>query len=155
MAETSEDLNKEAIATLNDLIEISKDGERGFTTAAEDLTEASLKAMLLEGARRCAEGAAELQREVRRLGGDPERGGSVSGALHRAWVDTKSAVTGRDALAILEEVERGEDVAVRAYREALQKALPADVRHVVQRQFDGVLANHDRVKALRERYRAS
>ena len=63
MTDTSEDV----ISTLNDLIEISKDGERGFTTSAEDVTEASLKTMLLDGARRCAEGAAELQREVRRL----------------------------------------------------------------------------------------
>ena len=79
----------------------------------------------------------------------------MSGALHRAWVDTKSSFTGRDAGAILDEVERGEDVAVRVYREALQKPLPTDVRGIVQRQFDGVLANHDRVKTLRDRYRAT
>lgn len=152
MADTIRD---EVIATLNDLIEVSKDGERGFTTSAEDVEETTLKSVFLDGAKRCAEGAAELQREVRRLGGEPEHDGSVSGALHRGWVNTKSAFTGRDARAILEEVERGEDVAVRVYREALEKSLPADIRGVVQRQFDGVLANHDRVKALRERYRAA
>lgn len=141
------------IATLNDLIEISKDGERGYKAAADDVTEAQLKETFFDGARSCAEGARELQAQVSHLGGDPERRGSLSGALHRGWLDAKSAVTGRDALAVLEEVERGEDVAVRVYREALEKALPADVRLTVQRQFDGVMANHARAKALRDRYR--
>jgi len=143
------------VDTLNDLIEISKDGERGFTAAADDVAETGLKQLLLDGARRCAEGARELQAEVRQLGGDPERSGSVSGALHRGWMEAKTAVTGRDTLAVLEEVERGEDVAVRTYREALEKPLTPALRSVVQRQFDGVLVNHARVKQLRDQYRRS
>lgn len=145
----------ELIATLNDLIETSKDGEKGFTASAEAVAEAQLKQVFVEGAQRCGEAARELQTEVRSLGGDPDHGGSVSGALHRGWVEVKRAVTGRDALAVLEEVERGEDAALRAYREALEKPLPPAVRTLVQRQCDGAQANHDRVRALRDTWRAS
>ena len=38
---------------------------------------------------------------------------------------------------------------------ALQKALPADVRQVVERQYQGVLRNHDQVKMLRDQFRAA
>lgn len=145
----------ELIATLNELIETSKDGEQGFTTSAEAVAEAQLREVFLDGARRCGEAARELQTEVRTLGGDPDRSGSVSGALHRGWVEVKRAVTGRDALAVLEEVERGEDAALRAYREALEKPLPPTVRDLVQRQCAGAQANHDRVRALRDTWRAS
>jgi uncharacterized protein (TIGR02284 family) len=51
---------------------------------------------------------------------------------------------------MLEECERGEDVAVSRYRKALKQNLPADVRAVIQRQADGAQRNHDQVKALRD-----
>lgn len=137
---------------LNELIETSNDGNKGFTKAAEDTHSTELRAMFTEGARRCAQGASELQNLVRELGGSPDRGGSVTGALHRGWVSVKEAVMKRDDQAILEEVERGEDYAKEAYRKALEQDLPAAVQAVVQRQYQGVLANHDKVKALRERY---
>ena len=138
---------------LNDLIETSKDGENGFRSAAEDAKSAELKATFLRRAEDCAKGASELQQLVSRMGGKPEQGGSVAGAMHRGWMDLKAKVTHRDDLAILEECERGEDVAKAKYRKALDASLPDDVRAVVQRQYDGVVSNHDAVRDLRDRYR--
>ncbi|HKF95481.1 MAG TPA: PA2169 family four-helix-bundle protein, partial [Gammaproteobacteria bacterium] len=91
----------------------------------------------------------------RRLGGDPDTSGSASGAAHRAWVNVKSAVTGKDDKAILQEVERGEDVAVESYQKALKKDLPADIRALVERQYQGVQENHNRVRDLRDQYQAT
>ena len=141
-------------SVLNDLIETSKDGEKGFTRCAEETTNPQLKSIFLEGAERCRTGARQLQERVVALGGKPETGGSALGAAHRGWVDLKSAVTGRDDKAILEECERGEDVAKARYAAALKKDLPADIRSLVEQQYKGVIANHDRVKALRDQYRA-
>jgi uncharacterized protein (TIGR02284 family) len=109
----------------------------------------------MEASQRCAEGAKELQGEVLRLGGDPDTQGSISGAVHRGWLNIKSAITGKDAVAVLNECERGEDVAVQSYQDALDQDLPADVRNLVERQYHGVLANHDRVRNLRDHYRAA
>ncbi|WP_410343130.1 PA2169 family four-helix-bundle protein, partial [Thioalkalivibrio sp.] len=54
-----------------------------------------------------------------------------------------------------DECERGEDVAKESYQEALEnQALPPDIRAVVERQYKGVLRNHDQVKALRDAERA-
>jgi uncharacterized protein (TIGR02284 family) len=147
--------NKEVISTLNDLIETCKDGEEGFRVCADDLQDPQLKISFIERAESCATAASELQFLVESLGGEPETSSSVSGALHRRWVDIKSLVTGKDNLSILNECERGEDVALKSYRSALEKDLPAEVRAVVERQSAGVQHNHDRVRQLRDSARAA
>ncbi|MFK3796477.1 MULTISPECIES: PA2169 family four-helix-bundle protein [unclassified Pseudomonas] len=151
------DINKEAISVLNDLIETSKDGEKGFHTSAEDLKNPEIKAYFLSRASECASAVRELQAEVRALGGDPENSSSAAGTVHRLWVELKSAVTGKSDEAVLNEVERGEDHALKAYKEAQQKAVekafPTNVVSLIQRQLAGVQANHDKVKALRDSVR--
>ncbi len=142
----------DVVSTLNDLIETCKDGEQGYKTCAENVKDSELKVVFDAGARRCAEGAQELRIQVQRLGGDVETSGSVAGALHRGWTNIKSAVTGKDDKAILNEAERGEDVAVKSYRDALKADLPPDVRTIVERQFQGVQENHDKVRDLRNLY---
>lgn len=138
----------DVIHTLNDLIETCKDGEEGFRTCADDIKRSDLKPMFIQAAQRCAEAARELQAEVTRLGGKPERDGSFSGSVHRRWTDIKSAITGKDDKAVLSECERGEDVAKESYQKALDKDLPPEIRKIVERQYRGVLENHDRVRAL-------
>ena len=141
---------------LNNLIETSKDGEKGFRTSADNAKDPALKELFRKRADDCARGASELQALVSRLGAEPETGGSVAGAIHRGWVNIKTSVTADDDLAILEEVERGEDVAKASYRKALDSGdLTPDARSVVQKQYDGVLRNHDQVRALRDRYKNS
>ena len=148
-------MNDEIESVLNDLIETSKDGEKGFMKSAEDAHSAELKTMFAEGARRCREGARELQEQMRALGGDPEKSGSVAGAMHRGWISIKEAVSSRDDKTILEDCERGEDYAKKAYKKALEQDLPTNVRAIVERQYQGVMQNHDRVRALRDQHRAA
>lgn len=145
----------DVIATLNDLVETSRDGAAGFRTCAEDVHDPSIKTLLADRARSCDAAAIELQDIVRSLGGAPETSSSVSGALHRRWVDLKSMITGHDDHAILSECERGEDIALRSYRNALDKVLPPDIRTVIERQYQGVQRNHDEVKRLRDQAQAS
>ena len=146
--------NDDIISTLNDLIETCKDGEEGFRQCAENAKETQLKSFFSNRAQSCATAASELQQLVRANGGDPETSSGLGGALHRRWVDIKSAITGHDDKAILKECERGEDVAVASYRRALEKNLPVEIRSVVEKQYQGVLQNHDQVKSLRDQYRA-
>ena len=84
--------NDEIISTLNDLIETSKDGEHGFKTCAENVKDMELKQLFTAAAQRCAEGAKELQEQVRLLGGDPDEHSSVAGTLHRAgWISKRQS----------------------------------------------------------------
>ena len=148
-------MNNDAVSTLNSLIETCKDGEKGFKEAAEGLKSADIKARFMEYSRERAQMAAELQAEVRRLGGDPDKGGSMSGSIHRGWMDLKSAITGQDDHAIVSEAERGEDVAKAAYESALNEPLPASAQALVQQQAAKVRRVHDAVRDLRDRHTIS
>jgi uncharacterized protein (TIGR02284 family) len=140
----------DVISTLNGLIETCKDGQNGFKEAAEGVERSDLKSLFYEFSQQRAQFAGELQSLVQQLGGDPENSGSMAGAIHRGWINIKSAVTGRDESNILAECERGEDSAKNAYKEALEESLPANVTQVIQKQFAAVKSAHDRVKALRD-----
>ena len=142
--------NDKVISTLNGLIGTCKDGQEGFQTAAEGVERSDLKTLFYEFSQQRAEFAGVLQELVRSLGGDPEHSGSMSGAIHRGWIDIKSAVTGQDDEAILNECERGEDSAKDTYREAMQMELPANIADVVSQQSQAILAAHNRIKSLRD-----
>ena len=122
---------KEVISTLNDLIETCKDGEKGFRVCAEDITRPELKTLFNQRAGECAQAAQELQAIVIRLGGNPEDSTSMAGDLHRRWVDLKAAITGKDDEAILNECERGEDVAKRSYTRPDRKSTRLNSSHQI------------------------
>lgn len=145
--------NDEVISTLNNLIETCKDGEEGFRTCAHDIKNASLKSFFSNRAQSCAAAAIELQNLVRTYGGDPEKSGGLGGVIHRRWVDIKSLIMGNDETAVLKECERGENVAVASYRRALETNLPVDVRAIVEKQYQGVMQNHDHVRSLLDQAR--
>jgi uncharacterized protein (TIGR02284 family) len=140
--------NDTLISTLNGLIETCKDGEQGFRTAAEGLTDPQTKSEFQNYSRDRGQMARELQDEVRRLGGDPDKSGSMSGAMHRGWINIKSVVTGKDDASIIAEAERGEDVAKKVYDDALRAGLSGTALTIVQQQRARVQATHDRVRAL-------
>jgi uncharacterized protein (TIGR02284 family) len=141
--------NDDVISTLNNLIETCKDGQEGFRVAADGVKNSNLRTLFNTYSQQRAQFAAELQAEVRRLGGDPEKTGSVAGSLHRGWINIRSAVSGQDDSAIIAECERGEDSAVSNYQDALKEILPADIQSLVERQYTQVKEAHDRIRDLK------
>lgn len=143
----------DAVDVLNQLVHTSEDGEKGFNEAARIAQDPKLILMFQECAQQCHGAVTALQAKVSALGGKPADRGSVAGAAHRGWVKAKAAMADSD-IAVLEEVERGEDHAKAVFAKALKADLPEDVRRLVQEQLDGTIRNHDRVRNLRDRYRA-
>jgi uncharacterized protein (TIGR02284 family) len=142
---------KEIISTLNGLIETLKDGQEGFKQSAEGVDDPQLKTVFDTLSLQRSKFAGELQSEVVNLGDpDPEDSSSVTGSMHRAWINVKSAVTNGDRHAILAEAERGEDAAVSAYKDAMEKELPAPFKEIVTRQATEVKAAHDKIRNLRD-----
>jgi uncharacterized protein (TIGR02284 family) len=138
----------ETASALNGLLETCRDGENGFRTAADAVEDPDLKQLFLSLSNQREEFVAELEAELLRLGKDPADHGHVLGAIHRGWINLKAAVTGKDEGAVISEAERGEDVAVRNYREVLQEGLPADIQVVVERQYVQIQDAHDHVRSL-------
>jgi uncharacterized protein (TIGR02284 family) len=145
----------DTIDVLKDLVECCKDGEYGFRECAEQAKREDLRSILLQRADDCRRGGQELNQLLRECGHETEDSGSALGAMHRGWVSIKSKMTSYDDKAVLEECERGEDNAKARYMKALQKNLPANVRTVIERQYQGVQRNHDQVRMLRDQLRSA
>ena len=142
---------KTETTVLNNLIETLKDGQEGFKQAAEGVSNPKLKSLFRNYSDQRSRFATALQSEARRQGEtEPESSSSTAGALHRGWMNLKSAITGGDEHAILAECERGEDSAVEEYKKALDDGLSPSARELVSNQFAEIKAAHDQVKSLRD-----
>jgi uncharacterized protein (TIGR02284 family) len=133
---------------LNHLIESCRDGELGFKTAAEHVTDPTLKSLFITLAEDRARCAQELLPHAQRLGGANVSDGTSVGALHRKWIDVKSTLTGHHHdHAIFIEVARGDRVTVHAFKDAIEGILPPDTRDVVERQYAVIQNEHERLMA--------
>jgi uncharacterized protein (TIGR02284 family) len=97
------------ISTLNTLLTTLIDSITGYEDAAANAEGSRFQQLFRERAGERQRVVESLRSEVRRLGGEPEDGGSFLGKTHQRFLDLKAAVTGRDDKAIINEVERGED----------------------------------------------
>jgi uncharacterized protein (TIGR02284 family) len=139
------------VKVLNSLIETTLDSANGYREAAENARDGQLKTLFSERAQRRADLASQLQQEVRSFGGEPETDQSMLGKAHNKFVDLKNAVMGGDnEKAVIDEVERGEDVIKAKFERALNDDdLPSNARQLVSRAFESIRADHDQISAIK------
>lgn len=151
MADTSHD-----IRTLNSLIATVIDSIDGYSESAKDAESSRFASMFNERAAERREVLTKLQAEVGRLGGNPEDSGTTAAAAHRGFVNLKSAVTGQDDQAVINEVERGEDHIKNKFEEALRDdELSPQTRSVIEQCFTSVRRGHDQMSALKHSMEAA
>jgi uncharacterized protein (TIGR02284 family) len=81
---------------------------------------------------------------------EAETSSSAAGALHRAWIGLKAAVTNGDDHAILAECERGEDSAVAEYKKVVDDELSGPLFQIISCHYTEIRSAHDRIKHLRD-----
>lgn len=134
------------LCALNRCIEASADAQKGYATAAADVRDAELKTLFQLRSDERAEYVLALQRAVSELGGWPANRGTLEGALHRAWIETRLVVGGRNDATVLAECERGERACLAAYDTLLFFAgsnarLPYSLRALIAKQHGAVRAS--------------
>jgi uncharacterized protein (TIGR02284 family) len=140
-----------ALFVLNRLIRAGRDSELGFMAAADGVSDPELVQLFTGYALQRAKAVMEFQDRVRVLRGTPDDNGTVAGEVHRAWMGLKTAMEANDIHGILAECVRGEEVAVRVFREALaERDIDQQTRDMIQREYEQVQAAHDRVRQLRD-----
>jgi uncharacterized protein (TIGR02284 family) len=143
--------NEKLISLLNGLIETCKDGEKGFREAADAISIGFYQILFQEYARHRAQFASQLQCEVRKLGADPDRRGTIAGTFHRGWMNLRSAINLKHDDSILAECERGESAALKNYQDALKAFLPDDVRIILETQCKRIESTLKRIKVMEEK----
>jgi uncharacterized protein (TIGR02284 family) len=140
----------DTILHLNDLTETCKDGEQGYRTAADHVRNTQLKTVFSDYAHQRGEFARHLQAEVERLGGSPTDSGTMTAALHRGWMDLKSALSGGDAAAIIAACETGEDAAAAAFERVVNMELSGRTKSLVEKQWRQIKEAHAHMLLLKE-----
>lgn len=140
---------KHDIKVLNGLIETTLDSAHGYGEAAKEATKPFFKTLFERRSMQRKQLTADLQAQVRTLGGTPEDDGTVLAAAHRVFLDLKSKVMGDDQ-SVVNEVERGEDHIKAKFEEALKdSAISTPVKQVISTAHAAVKADHDQMRDLK------
>ncbi|MCE9649610.1 MAG: PA2169 family four-helix-bundle protein [Parvibaculum sp.] len=140
---------KHDIKVLNSLIATALDSAHGYQDAGKEAKNASFKALFERRGMERKQLTAELQGEVRKLGGEPEDEGTALASAHRVFLNLKNSLTGDDQ-SVINEVERGEDHIKAKFEEALKDStLSAPVKQTLTTCYASVKAGHDQVSALK------
>lgn len=139
---------------INELIEKNNDAYKGFNKAADKAENHQLKTFLSKQSSQRKQFAQELTNELRTADPDfkADDDGSVTGSLHRTWMDVKSALSGDNDEAILEECLRGEKAARDEYKEALEEnhTLPTNLQSTLRQQLSEIKDTLNRVSRLED-----
>lgn len=136
---------------LNNILEKTYDAEKGYAKAADNTDNANLKNFFQRKKQQRYDFGHELKTEIKQFGEEVDKGGSVTGAMHRAWMDTKAFFSADDEEAMLEESIRGEKAAVEEYQEVLKDtALPASTATLLSQQMNKINTDLSQIKRLED-----
>ncbi|WP_026451923.1 ferritin-like domain-containing protein [Aequorivita capsosiphonis] len=155
MKTTNEKANEQnhdkLVGNLQELLEKNYDAQKGFTKAMEDAKNPRLKGFLQQQAAQRSRFSNELTNELRNLNEEPKDSGSLTGDLHRTWIDIKSAVTGNEDEAVLEECIRGEKASWDEYENKLKEEnFPPNIASMLQKQASEINGTLNKVKTLED-----
>ncbi|WP_310994326.1 ferritin-like domain-containing protein [Aequorivita marina] len=124
---------------LNELLEKNYDAEKGYKKAAEKVDNTKMKQFFNEQAQKRYDFGHELKTEIKNYGETPDKGGSVTGTAHRAWMDVETAFSSNNEETILGEVQKGEKAAVEEYNEVIKDTtLPPTTQRILTNQRDTI-----------------
>ena len=134
------------------ILEKSIDAEKGFETAAQNSKSISLKNYFLEKSRQRGSFIAELKIELyKRDFTEAHSSGSLTGDMHRVWMDIKSALTGDNDEAMLEESIRGEKIAFKEFEQVLEtEYLSLEMRNLLSKQYSIIKNDLETIKTIED-----
>ncbi|WP_300026686.1 PA2169 family four-helix-bundle protein [uncultured Maribacter sp.] len=136
---------------LNELLEKTYDAEKGFKKAAENTEHTQLKAFFETKAKQRYDFGHELKSEIKTFGQEIDKGDSITGKAHRAWMDVKALFSSDSAEAMLEEAIRGEKAAIEEYDDVLEDtSLPSTTATVLRSQKEAIKNGLSNIKMLED-----
>lgn len=136
---------------LNSILEKTYDAEKGFKKASENVENASLKKYFSIKAQERYDFGHELKTEIKSFNQEIDKGGSITGSAHRAWMDIKAMFSFDDEESMLEEAIRGEKTAVDEYDDVLREiSLPTSTKTILESQKSKIETGLHNIKSLED-----
>jgi uncharacterized protein (TIGR02284 family) len=127
--------NDKIIDGLNSLLAKNYDSERGYKNAASKTENPTLQAFYKNKASQRYTFGHQIKNHILELGGSPDKGTSILGDMHNAWIDFKTALSFDKEESMLEAIETGEEACCRDYEDFLEMDnIPSNIRNTISHQ---------------------
>lgn len=134
---------------LKNILEKNIDAGKGFGKAAELAEKDALKNFFRKRAKERKEFAEDLQRELRNHYSFKEENGSLTGTIHRTWMDVKSFFSGNADEAMLEEALKAERKSLEEYEHVLnENSFPMAIGALLRDQKMRIQVDLNKIESL-------
>ena len=137
-----------ALRAIADLIRTCRNGQKGYCTAVDGVTDANIRDLFQGIAAQRGRFAAELESLATPLREKSSAEGAAPGWVPRSWIHIRSTLGTGNETELLFECGRGEKEAVERYQEALTTRLPAPIEALVRRQYEEVKEAYETLRTL-------
>lgn len=138
---------------VTDLILLNNDRYEGYQKTSQQAEDEDLKDLFSALSHQSKEFSAALKIFVEEENKPTVKGTTTnSGKLHQVWMDVKNALSGKNRKSVLTSCLFGEEVLKEAYETTLAERdkLDKDAVRLIQKQYDQLLEEYNRIRTLRE-----
>ncbi|MGY0560478.1 PA2169 family four-helix-bundle protein [Luteimonas sp. A277] len=137
------DNQKKIQHSLNDLIEIARDGSEFYTEAASKVDNPELSTLFTQMAGHKREIVSGLTADVAAIGREPAEKGTMAGSMRQMYANVRAALGNKD-YAYVAELEEVEDKLLEAFKDTVNDTgTPPAAKAAAQKYMPQVVQCHD------------
>ncbi|WP_279222806.1 PA2169 family four-helix-bundle protein [Stutzerimonas kunmingensis] len=133
---------------LNELIEITRDGQRFYQHAADEVKDVELQHLFRDLAQAKTQIIQALSVKVATSHEHPSQGGTLTGRMRELYANTRSRIGDHDR-AYVDQLEQTEANILHAFEGAVGDAEP-DIKALLAIELPKLRACHERIRHLKE-----
>ncbi|MDN6855372.1 PA2169 family four-helix-bundle protein [Pseudomonas sp. CAN2814] len=133
---------------LNELIEITRDGERFYQHAIHEVKDPRLQQLFQSMAQAKTDVINALAGKVAANHDDPATGGTLLGKLRQVYADTRASMAHDEGATYVAQLEETEDRILHAFEDAMEKGTP-ETQALLRAELPKVRACHDQMSELK------
>ncbi len=134
---------------LNELIEITRDGQTFYTDAVGRVTNPHLKAVFRALIDVKTKMISALSEHVRARGIMPSPQGTLVGGFHKLYAEVRAKLSARTDTTFVAQLEAAEDRLLDAFEQAAANADDPELRAIITRHLPKVRLCHDEMRNLK------
>jgi len=143
-------MTQEAANTLNDLIEILRDGQTFYDDASTKISDPTLKALFRDASTTRYALISDLSAEVKTEGRTPSASGTLAGSVRENYADVLASMSSDKETTYVKQLEAAEDRLLHAFKDALKDTESARVRQILSLHLPKVQKMHDTMRAQKQ-----
>lgn len=134
---------------LNELIEITRDGQTFYTDAVRRVSNPHLKTVFRALIDVKAQMIGTLSEHVRVRGLQPSTQGTFAGGLHQVYTKARASLSRRGDMTFVAQLEAVEDRLLEAFEQAAASSEDPDLRRIIAQHLPKVRLCHDQMRNLK------